>query len=173
MDAATFFQQLSTVEQTVRTLDANFAHILKHIGWSPDELKRSHRTRKMPAASESPSPESSRNEDGADDADDHDYDFRSREQKLRDYELTLLRLGGGRTEPEMSIQLPAQLNEDPAARKRSTFAEITASQKRDQKRRRLKHRTAKAPPLTHSEEVRALIRLQMEAWSEYVAGRIE
>lgn len=44
-------------------------------------------------------------------------------------------------------------------------------QKRDQKRRRQKYRTTKAPPLSYTEEVRQLIGLQNEAWTQFMEQR--
>lgn len=48
-----------------------------------------------------------------------------------------------------------------------TFAEIVAY-KRDIKRRRMKYRTTKEPPLSRTEEVRRLIDTQMEALIQYL-----
>lgn len=47
-----------------------------------------------------------------------------------------------------------------------TFDEILAHN-RNLKRRRIKYRTTKEPPLSHTEEVRKLISVQMDALQQY------
>lgn len=51
-----------------------------------------------------------------------------------------------------------------------TFSEVLAHN-RNLKRRRIRHRTTKEPPLTHTEEVRKLIGTQMEAMEQYLAKK--
>lgn len=49
-----------------------------------------------------------------------------------------------------------------------TFDEILAHN-RNLKRRRVRHRTTKEPPLSHTEEIRKLIGTQMEALEHYIS----
>lgn len=93
--------------------------------------------------------------------------FLSRSEKLQLYE-NAINESGRLTEPEMAISFidgPSTTNSNDD---KKTFAEIT-KYKRDIKRKRMKYRTTKAPPLTHTEELRSLISLQMELWEEFVA----
>lgn len=87
-----------------------------------------------------------------------------RSEKLKVYEKAISECGRF-TEPEMAIPF----NDGPStnADEKKTFAEITKYQ-RDVKRKRMKYRTTKAPPLTHTEEIRSLISLQMELWEDFV-----
>lgn len=93
----------------------------------------------------------------------------SRSEKLQIYE-NAINEAGHLTEPEMAISF----NDGPASTSsnddKKTFAEIT-KYKRDIKRKRMKHRTTKAPPLTHTEELRSLISLQMELWEDFVVEK--
>lgn len=65
-------------------------------------------------------------------------------------------------EPELIVSV-----KDRNLTKNMTFAEIIKL-KRDLKRRRMKHRTSKTPPLSYTEKIRALITLQMETWTQYL-----
>jgi hypothetical protein len=68
-------------------------------------------------------------------------------------------------EPEMNIELKeggANTTE-----KTLTYAEIF-NRRRDLKRRRMKYKGTKGPPLTHTEEISKLIGAQMEAYQEYL-----
>lgn len=51
-----------------------------------------------------------------------------------------------------------------------TFSEVLAHN-RNLKRRRIRHRTTKEPPLTHTEEIRKLIGTQMEAMEKFLAKK--
>lgn len=91
----------------------------------------------------------------------------SSSEKLKVYE-SAVNEGGHLTEPEMAISFhdgPASTSSNDDQQR--TFAEIT-KYKRDIKRKRMKYRTTKAPPLTHTEELRSLISLQMELWEDFV-----
>lgn len=88
----------------------------------------------------------------------------SRTEKVKVYENAISK-GGHLTEPEMTISFNDGLASSTSDDKK-TFAEIT-KYKRDIKRKRMKYRTTKAPPLTHTEELRNLISLQMELWEQF------
>ncbi len=92
----------------------------------------------------------------------------SRSEKLHIYE-NAINEGGHLTEPEMAITFDDGLasSSNTGGDDKKTFAEIT-KYKRDVKRKRMKYRTTKAPPLTHTEELRGLISLQMELWEDFV-----
>lgn len=87
-------------------------------------------------------------------------------EKLKVYE-TAVNDGGRLTEPEMAISFNDGLASTSSNDDKRTFDEIT-KYKRDIKRKRMKYRTTKAPPLTHTEELRSLISLQMELWEDIV-----
>lgn len=53
----------------------------------------------------------------------------------------------------------------PRLKEQASFPDMNKL-KRDLKRRRMKYRTTKAPPLTYSEELRELIALQMEMFDK-------
>lgn len=89
-----------------------------------------------------------------------------RTEKLQIYE-NAINESGRLTEPEMVIPFSDGLASTSSNDNNKTFAEIT-KYKRDIKRKRMKHRTTKAPPLTHTEELRGLISLQMELWEDFV-----
>lgn len=95
--------------------------------------------------------------------------LRSRSEKLEIYEKAV-REGGRLTEPEMVIPFNDGLSSTSSGDTQRTFAEITKYE-RDVKRKRMKHRTTKAPPLTHTEELRSLISVQMELWDDYVKSK--
>lgn len=90
----------------------------------------------------------------------------SSSEKLKVYE-TAVNDGGRLTEPEMAISFNDGLASTSSNDDKRTFDEIT-KYKRDIKRKRMKYRTTKAPPLTHTEELRSLISLQMELWEDIV-----
>lgn len=87
-----------------------------------------------------------------------------RSEKLKVYENAISE-GGHLTEPEMSILFNDGPSSTSTTDDKKTFAEIT-KYRRDIKRKRMKYRTTKAPPLTHTEELRSLISLQMELWEQ-------
>lgn len=93
----------------------------------------------------------------------------SRSEKLQLYENTVIE-GGRLTEPEMAISINDGLASTSSNDDKRTFAEIT-KYRRDIKRKRMKYRTTKAPPLTHTEELRSLISVQMELWEDFVHGK--
>lgn len=95
--------------------------------------------------------------------------LRSRSEKLEIYE-TAVREGGHLTEPEMVVPFNDGQSSTSSGDTKKTFAEITKYE-RDVKRKRMKHRTTKAPPLTHTEELRSLISVQMDLWEDYVKSK--
>lgn len=90
----------------------------------------------------------------------------TRSEKLQLYENAISE-GGHLTEPEMAISFNDEQASTSSNNDKRTFAEIT-KYKRDIKRKRMKYRTTKAPPLTYTEELRSLISLQMELWEDFV-----
>lgn len=92
--------------------------------------------------------------------------LRSRTEKLEMYE-NAIRESGRLTEPEMAVDFNDGHSSTGSSDTKKTFAEMTKYE-RDVKRKRMKHRTTKAPPLTHTEELRSLISVQMDLWEDYV-----
>ncbi|KAG4066243.1 hypothetical protein HA402_000467 [Bradysia odoriphaga] len=92
--------------------------------------------------------------------------LRSRSEKLEIYE-NAIKESGHLTEPEMAVPFNDGLSSTSSSDPNRTFAEMTKYE-RDVKRKRMKHRTTKAPPLTHTEELRSLISVQMELWEDHV-----
>ncbi|KAJ6634585.1 hypothetical protein Bhyg_07390 [Pseudolycoriella hygida] len=72
--------------------------------------------------------------------------------------------------PEMEIPLNDMTASTSVNDDIKTLADLT-KYKRDIKRKRMKYRTTKAPPLTHTEELRGLIALQMESWEDFVKSK--
>lgn len=144
--------QLDREAKALEELELQFSKTLSTIGWTEAELHRPPRKRNR--KSKRPNNSSL-----------HPIDLRNRQEKLADYEETIKRLGH-RTEPELSV--PVAQNEGRSSLDdRMTFDQITKL-RRDLKRRRMKYRTAKTPPLSYTEEIRGLIALQMESWQQYV-----
>ncbi|XP_055380633.1 uncharacterized protein MAL13P1.304-like, partial [Condylostylus longicornis] len=85
-----------------------------------------------------------------------------RKQKLKIYDYVIEKTGKY-SEPEI-FSLPTK--EENSKEERRSFANIVAL-RRDIKRRRLKYRIGKDPPLSTTEEFRNLIEIQMGALEEY------
>lgn len=148
--------QLAREAEALQELELQFSKTLSTIGWTEAGLSKEHRPpRKRNRKSKRPTKKSAL----------HPIDLRSRQEKLADYEKTIERLGH-RTEPELTV--PVIQNEGRfSSDDRMTFDQITKL-RRDLKRRRMKYRTTKTPPLSYTEEIRGLIGLQMESWQQYV-----
>lgn len=154
---------LSQINETNAQIDQQFNQLLTSFKWTTKDLQRNHhrstvplslrRTRRKPQ----PCPG------------DASPDLRSSTQKLADYEQAI------RQQPPENIALHcdilAELRQENATDGTNgdgnqTLAEIMR-EKRNLKRRRQKYRTTKAPPLSYTEEVRQLIALQNEAWTQF------
>lgn len=147
--------QLAREAEALAELELQFSKTLSTIGWTEADLSQEHRPRKRNRKSKRPTKKSSL----------HPIDLRSRQEKLADYEKAIERLGH-RTEPELTV--PVTQSEGPSSSDdRMTFDQITKL-RRDLKRRRMKYRNTKTPPLSYTEEIRGLIGLQMESWQQYV-----
>lgn len=81
--------------------------------------------------------------------------------KLHDF---VIQQTGHFHEPELKIDFP-----DRDGKRSLSMAEIMQIQRR-RKFKRMKYRVAKEPPLSHTEEVRGLIDMQMEAYVEFLGG---
>lgn len=147
--------QLAREAEALHELEILFSKTLSTIGWTETELSQEHHAPRKRYRKSKRSTNSLR----------HPVDLRSRLEKLADYEQVIERLGH-RTEPELTV--PVTQNEGhSSSNDRMTFDQITKL-RRDLKRRRMKYRTTKAPPLSYTEEIRGLIGLQMESWQQYV-----
>lgn len=97
----------------------------------------------------------------------------SREQKLKNYqEAVKLSTESARIYDDEGMPSGTMANLSVEAKSDGRASTMSLSEmtklKRDLKRRRMRHRTTKAPPLSHTEELRGLIELQMEAWQQFV-----
>ncbi|XP_059622014.1 uncharacterized protein LOC132265395 [Phlebotomus argentipes] len=90
------------------------------------------------------------------------FDF-SREEKLVLYEYAAEKL---KNPPEQEKSYPLKMPEESSS-KSMTFADVV-DMERQLKRRRMKHRTTKEPPLSYSETIRKLINTQTDAWKSFL-----
>lgn len=87
-----------------------------------------------------------------------DYYLLSSQKKLEIYKESL------RPTPNTGHSVSLEVADVSTSKSKTTFTDIHKL-KRDLKRRRMKYRTTKAPPLAYIEELRELINLQMEILS--------
>ncbi|XP_055715971.1 uncharacterized protein LOC129809864 [Phlebotomus papatasi] len=87
----------------------------------------------------------------------------TREERLALYEYSAEKLKHPpEDEKSYLLKLP-----DESSSKSMTFADVV-DMERQMKRRRMKYRTTKEPPLSYSETIRKLINTQTEAWESYL-----
>ncbi|XP_055677873.1 uncharacterized protein LOC129786712 [Lutzomyia longipalpis] len=87
----------------------------------------------------------------------------TREEKLALYEYAA---GNMKIKPEDEKSYMLKMPEESSS-KSMTFADVV-DMERQLKRRRMKHRTTKEPPLSYNETIRKLINTQTEAWESYL-----
>lgn len=164
--------QLASIHSSIQALENQFQCTLASLGWTTASLQTDHEEiassnkpqirKKYPTINET----------------DTIIDLRTSEQKLNDYNRALEQ-NGHFTEPELQIPQwdndggggeTGSSNRHSGKSSMTTFAEITNKLKRDIKRRRMKYRVTKTPPQSYTEEIRALIGLQMDSWQRFIGN---
>lgn len=152
---------LSTIHERNKEIHEQFHQILSDLQWNIADLQRDHHRPKAGANKKRPAqaiPEAHLSPD-----------LRSTREKLVDYESAIRQLQIHQNKTEVNVQQLMSEHEfgasaSAANEREQSFADIM-KQKRDQKRRRAKYRTSKAP-ITYTEEIRQLIAMQGEAWTQ-------
>lgn len=156
-------EQITELNSFIDHYEDDFNQILLNLSWTKDKLftayntkdvahtKRAHKTNKT------------------DDNNMQEYYLLPNEKKIERYEYILknkktIDKNLDMTQFELQATSLDMANKS-KAKVQNTFTDINKL-KRDLKRRRLKHRTTKAPPLTYTEELRELIGLQMEMFDK-------
>lgn len=165
MDIKARLKELDNHSNAVQNLNQRLDSILAQIDWNLDTKPVSVVSLRHPASSQknTQNPRKSKQNDSI-------LWCQSREQKLKNYQEAVDRSSEmprifADEEIPSGTNLSAKAKDDCRA-KTMSLSEMTKLN-RDLKRRRMRHRTTKAPPLSHTEELRALIELQMEAWQRF------
>lgn len=150
---------LTKINETNEHITNKFHKLLSDLSWTQEDLQRNHQRSSHPQSKRRPQPKDR----------EPSPDLRSSSQKLADYE-TAIRINP--TKPDLMTQLLEDnimaTNPGQAGKEGEQSLTDILRQKRDLKRRRQKYRTTKAPPLSYTEEVRQLIGLQNEAWTQFL-----
>lgn len=142
----------------ISSYETELNNILASLNWSKESLSTVHH-------SENSQRKITANIDKSTAGGPEDYHLLPTDAKLALYEHAL-----GQSENLNATQIEMQSTSmDVASVSRTkghgSFADLNKL-KRDLKRRRMKYRTTKAPPLTYGEELRELIALQMEIFDK-------
>lgn len=149
-------KQITELNSFVEHIENDFNQILSNLNWTQAKLFADYNSKEVTKK---------HTNNDADYKAIQEYYLLPVEKKLERYEHTLKSNEAIDKELDMT-QFEFQTTSLDMANKakakvQNTFADINKL-KRDLKRRRMKYRTTKAPPLTYTEELRELIGLQME-----------
>ena len=153
--------QLEALVQNIDHMEQRFQQILKNIGWNEADLMKNHHCKK-------PKLENEIEHDSKETIASKTKVNSRRIQVKNISQSRLFFISLFKCTQETLTQLPevsSFSSLDTTPENCMSFAEMTKL-KRDLKRRRMKYRTTKSPPLSYTEEIRALIGLQMESWEQ-------
>lgn len=139
-------KQIADALETVREYESKLERFLSEIGWTKEEiLKRFERNEESKAKSDADEV------NAATDSQNIDLDQNPVQNNVKEF----IKL-------DENADLYSAMDRK---RIQANYGDLNKL-KRDLKRRRIKYRTTKAPPLTYTEELRELINLQMEYMEE-------
>lgn len=129
--------QVNEIIESVRQCEERMNQLMERLQWSRDKLPKEKKIEKQPAESEATT-------------------------EVQQTDCAAAR----QSEPLNQPEPDESSREFPEIGDRSKLNPISYTDlnklKRDMRRRRVKHRVTKAPPLTYTEEIRELIAIQME-----------
>lgn len=138
--------QLKELDKFLSDAEGDCMSTLTLMGWTKDGVGQQHRSKEHPVGPKSVTDTNQMQE----------YYLLPTQKKLELYAQTSQSMASDEQLASFGVADIVV-----AKQKQNTFTDINKL-KRDLKRRRMKYRTTKAPPLTYSEELRELIQLQME-----------
>lgn len=152
-------KQLSDLSTSVSDIEIRYKQILHNIDWTEDALHKNHHKLKKPVDVNPDDQNTTTKHITTKNIEWSSIWLLPREEKLKLYEKAVSQQHNSSELTETNFPASMSVTKDDH---QMSFSEMNKF-KRDLKRRRMKYRTTTAPPLSHTEEMRALIELQMES----------